>query len=187
MNEEFNAESVKGFSFMREIYDWVEASISALLFVVLLFVFLGMIVGVHGPSMAPTLMDSERLLCSRMFTQPKYMDIVVVTKPDSKNNPLIKRVIATEGQVVDYKDGNVIVNGVILNEPYIAEQMFTQNQENSPRYPMTVPPGHVYLLGDNRNVSWDSRSADLGPVDVRYIFGRVIYRVMPYNRLGRPQ
>ncbi|MCL2057420.1 MAG: signal peptidase I [Oscillospiraceae bacterium] len=187
MNEELEIQPGKGEGIMREVYDWVESAVMALVFVVVVFTFIGMSISVNGISMEPTLHDSDRLVCIRMLRPPKYMDIVVVTKPDARNNPLIKRVIAAGGQTIgfDEQTNSVVVDGRPLTEPYIAERMnmhFTQNRVD---YPITVPDGFVFVMGDNRNHSWDSRVAELGPVDERYIMGRVIYRLMPYKDMGR--
>jgi signal peptidase I len=185
LNEEFSIEQKEGFSLTRELFDWVESGVTALLSVVLIFVFLGMIISVNGSSMDPTLADGERLITARMFSPPKYKDIIVVMKPDSDNNPLIKRVIATEGQTIDFnmEQGTVIVDGKTLNEPYIAEDMYLYASGMEDRFPMTIPEGHVFVMGDNRNNSWDSRVAEVGPIDMRYIFCRVLYRIVPYDRM----
>ncbi|MDL2232806.1 signal peptidase I [Ruminococcaceae bacterium OttesenSCG-928-L11] len=188
MNEELNLEEKTGFSFAREAYDWVESAITALVFVVVIFTFVGMIISVNGSSMEPNLQHNDRLICVRMFSPPQYKDIVVITKPDNRNNPLIKRVIATSGQTVDFdvETGTVLVNGVALDEPYIAEEMELYMSDLDETYPLTVPEGHVFVMGDNRNNSWDSRERSVGPIDERYIFGRVLYRMMPYDKMGDP-
>lgn len=189
MNEEFDVVQKPGFSFVREAFDWIESAVTALVFVVLVFTFLGMIISVNGLSMSPTLDNADRLVCARMFTPPQYKDIVVITRPDTKNNPLIKRVIATGGQTIDFdaETSRVLVDGKALTEPYIAEQMDMYFLEYSDIYPLSVPEGHVFVMGDNRNHSWDSRVDEVGVVDERYIFGRVVYRLMPYSRMGQPK
>lgn len=188
MNEEFDIEEQTGFSLIREAYDWVESAISALVFVVLVFLFAGMVISVNGASMETTLYDSERLVCTKMYREPRYMDIVVVTNPELEHNPLIKRVIAGPGQTIDFdrENARVLVDGVPLEEPYINGEMIVHLWGNEDAYPMTVPEGHAYIMGDNRNNSWDSRIPEVGPVDQRYILGRVVYRIMPYDKMGVP-
>lgn len=187
LNEEFSIEERAGFSFLRELYDWVEAAVMAVFFMVLIFTFVVRMVSVNGISMNPTLEDGERLIVSRVFYTPRYGDIVVITKPNSQHEPLIKRVIATEGQEIDidFEKGIVTVDGKILDEPYIAEP--TNAYYRGVAFPQTVPEGCVFVMGDNRNNSWDSRAPGVGMVDARHILGKVYYRVMPYSRLGVPQ
>ena len=186
MSEEFDIEEGgKSPSFASEAYDWVESALNALLTVILIFIFVVRTIGVVGSSMYPTLKDGDILLCSRIGYEAQYGDIVVVTKPNSQNEPLIKRVIALGGQVVeiDFEQGIVKVDGAVLNEPYINE--LTHDRGNLV-YPLTVPEGHVFVMGDNRNASWDSRTSAVGMVDERHILGRAIYRVMPYDQMGVP-
>ena len=110
---------------------------------------------------------------------------MVVTQPNAVNKPLIKRIIALGGQTVDIdtERGLVYVDGVVINEPYIKEP--TVRIPNPPMtFPYTVPEGKVFVMGDNRNNSLDSRSTDVGPIDERYILGKAIFRIFPLNRLG---
>lgn len=152
------------------------------------FVFLIRLVGVSGPSMTPTLLDGEYVLLLSNFVSRDYDpgDIVVATVPtydDSK--PLVKRVIATGGQTVDidFTKGEVRVDGILLDEPYIKEPTYL-NYSNGFTYPVTVPEGCVFLMGDNRNDSGDSRYAPIGFVSEEDILGRVILRILPLNRIG---
>ena len=185
MNEKFDIERLKGFSLSRELYDWVEAAVLAVACMLLLFTFVFRIVSVDGSSMFPTLKHADRLICSHIAYKPQYGDIVVITMPSSHNAPIIKRVIATEGQTVDidFETGTVSVNNLVLNEAYIADLTY---KNFDMQFPQTVPAGHVFVLGDNRNNSWDSRTTDVGMVDERYILGKTLYRVMPYDEMGVP-
>jgi signal peptidase I len=186
MGETFDPERVQGFSFLREFYDWVESAILAVACMLLLFLFVGRIISVDGSSMEDTLRHADRLIVSRLAYEPEYKDIVVVTMPNSRHEPLIKRVIATGGQTVaiDFEAGTVSVDGVMLDETYTKEPTY---RKFDLEFPLTVPEGHVFVMGDNRNNSWDSRVAEIGMVDERYILGRVLYRVMPYNQMGVPE
>jgi len=185
MNEEYIPRETFGRAIVREVYDWVEAAVVAVVCVVLLFTFVARLAGVHGKSMNPTLHDQDRLIITRLFYTPSRGDIVVVTKPNSQNEPLIKRVIAVGGQTVDidFDLGIVFVDGKALSESYIADATC---RSYDLEFPQTVPEGHVFIMGDNRNMSWDSRVAEVGMVDERYILGKVIYRVMPYGKRGYP-
>ena len=111
-----------------------------------------------------------------------YGDIVVITEPNYFNEPLIKRVIATGGQIVDidYGSSTVYVDGVALEEPYINESFILQNSDDI-TFPYTVPEGHLFCMGDNRNHSTDSRSTLIGAVDERYILGRAMLRILPFG------
>lgn len=187
MNEDYTGKDSFSRSVMRELFDWVESAMVAVVSVVLIFTFVVRMAGVDGDSMNPTLHHKDRLLITRLFMEPKYRDIVVVTKPNLRGEPLIKRVIATEGQVIDidFGEGIVYVDGEALDEDdYIAEYTYLKYDQ---KFPLTVPEGHVFVMGDNRNASWDSRDTSIGAIDERYILGKVIYRVLPYDQMGVPK
>lgn len=133
--------------------------------------------------MVPTLQDGDRLLISHLFYQPQYGDIVVITKPNEDRRPYIKRLIATEGQTVeiDFEKGTVMVDGKLLEEPYINEPTHLQEGVT---FPLTVPKGQVFVLGDNRNHSKDSRDSSLGTFDEGYILGRCLLRYFPFDTAG---
>ncbi len=166
-----------------EMYDWLQCLVSALLFCVIVFSFFLRIIGVIGTSMIPTFHDSDRVLISNLFYEPKNGDVVVLRKESFMEEPIIKRVIATEGQTVeiDFEQGIVYVDGTALVEPYVASP--TNNQLDFAGK-VTVPENCVFVLGDNRNGSHDSRKAALGCVDERYIIGKVLLRVVPLNKFG---
>lgn len=177
--------SEQAVSLKSELFEWLETVAFSLVAVVFVFTFIFRIVGVDGKSMQNTLQDGDRLIISHLFYQPKAGDIVVVTQPNAVNKPLIKRIIALGGQTVDIdtERGLVYVDGVVINEPYIKEP--TVRIPNPPMtFPYTVPEGKVFVMGDNRNNSLDSRSTDVGPIDERYILGKAIFRIFPLNRLG---
>ncbi len=164
--------------FREDIFDWFSAIIFAVICVIIVFTFCIRTVSVSGTSMVPTLQNKDTLLMSRIYSKIENGDIVVLTKPIGGDEPLIKRVIATEGQVVDidFEKGYVFVDGVILDEPYIFEPTTTSWDVN---FPQVVPENCVFVLGDNRNNSKDSRWASVGMIDERYIAGKVIYRITP--------
>lgn len=182
----------KSFAVFRELYDWVESGLTAILAVVLVFTFVIRMVEVRGDSMYPTLANNNRLIAATVYGNVKEGsvksgDIVVITKPNSRNEPLIKRVIAVEGQTIDIDidTGIVYVNGQELYEPYIAEQIYPGSGFGI-ELPQVVPRGHIFVMGDNRNHSWDSREAAVGMIDARHVLGKVVYRVWPYEDFGKP-
>ena len=165
----------------KEIYEWTESAVMAVIVVVLLFTFVGRTSVVSGKSMVPTFASGDMLLVSRLGFNSEPGDIVVATKPYSHNEPIIKRVIATGGQTVDinFEEGIVYVNGEALDEDYTNTPT---NRHYDMKFPLTVPEGYVFLLGDNRNNSYDSRAEEIGLVDERYIMGKVYFRVMPFSK-----
>ncbi len=179
----------------REAYEWVQALVCSVLAVVLLFTFGARLIGVDGHSMVPTLQDGDRLLVLNSMLCGGYEpgDIVVLRKESFLPTPIVKRVIAVEGQVVDidFGSGVVYVDGRRLHEDYINELTFTPE---GTEFPLTVPEGCVFVMGDNRNRSTDSRSDQLGTIDVRYIIGRAVFLALPgpdaetgvrdYGRIG---
>lgn len=173
----------KSTAFQDELFDWAQNIAIILSVVVLVFIFAVRIIGVEGQSMEPTLHDGDRMIISNLFYEPEYGDIVVLRKSQFMQEPIVKRVIATEGQTIDidFASGDVIVDGVVLDEPYIND--ITRRQMDM-KFPQTVPENCVFVMGDNRNHSSDSRVASLGMVDKRYILGRLIFRVFPLSGFG---
>lgn len=155
--------------------------------VLLVFSLLFRVVVVSGPSMKATLVDGDWLLLvgNVLYNEPKQGDIIVASKDSFDNGaPIIKRVIATEGQVVniDFVLGVVYVDGVALQEPYtLTHTTLMEGIE----FPVTVEPGCVFVLGDNRDQSKDSRSPDIGQIDCREILGKAIFLALPGNDKGR--
>ncbi len=166
-----------------EVYDWLQSIIFAMIACVLLFVFVARVVTVDGSSMNPTLLHGDRLICSNLSTDYEAGDVVVFVAPEFMDEPLIKRIIATEGQLVeiDFDDGEVYVDGELLDEPYIAE-LTTDSQDYSG--PVQVPTGCVFVMGDNRNHSTDSRTEEIGCVDTRYILGKAYFVMFPMKSFG---
>ena len=164
----------------RELYEWVQALVCSVLAVVILFTFVIRLIGVDGRSMVPTLQDGDRLLVlnSMLYDDYQYGDIVVLRKDTFLKDPIVKRVIAVEGQTVDidFSTGSVYVDGALLDEDYINELTFL---EEGTEFPLTVPNGSVFVLGDNRNHSSDSRDSRLGTVDSRYVIGKAVFLAFP--------
>ena len=151
-----------------------------LLAVVLLFTFVIRLIGVDGHSMVPTLQDGDRLLVlnAMLDNDYGYGDIVVLRKDTFLEEPIVKRVIATEGQTVDidFVSGAVYVDGELLEEDYINEPTYV---EEGTEFPLTVPEGSIFVMGDNRNGSSDSRDYRLGTVDTRYVIGKAAFLIFP--------
>ena len=179
------AEPQKEKSRSRELYEWVQALVCSVLAVVVVFTFGIRLIGVDGHSMLPTLQDGDRLLVLNSMLCGRYEpgDIVVLRKESFLPTPIVKRVIAVEGQVVDidFASGTVFVDGKPLQEAYINERTFT---EEGTVFPLTVPEGSVFIMGDNRNHSTDSRDARLGTIDRRYIIGRAVFLALPAPDAG---
>lgn len=151
--------------------------------VALIFVFFVRVISVGGESMLPTLEDQDTLilLSGLWYNDPQPGDIVVARIPEFSTEPIIKRVIAVEGDTVDidFDAGTVSVNGEILQEDYILESTFLEFGQMGLSFPVTIEPGCVFLLGDNRNDSVDSRFALIGQVDTRYILGKAVFLLLP--------
>ena len=164
----------------RELIEWLSSIVFALIFVVILFTYVFSIVGVSGDSMLPNFQTGDRVVISGLFYKPKAGDVVVVTQPNEKNEPLIKRIVATGGQTVeiDTENGIVYVDGKAIDEPYLTQKTFNAGELTGP---VTVPEGHVFVLGDNREISWDSRYHEVGFIDERYLLGKVYFKVWPFD------
>lgn len=179
----------------QDLYEWVQALVCSVLAVVVLFTFVIRLIGVDGHSMVPTLQDGDRLLVlnSMLYDDYKHGDIVVLRKASFLSEPIVKRVIATAGQTVDidFSTGSVYVDGVLLKEDYINELTFT---EEGTEFPLTIPEGSIFVMGDNRNHSNDSRDYRLGTVDTRFVIGKAVFMAFPgpdivteereYSRIG---
>ena len=158
--------------------------------VVLIFSFVFRVATIDGPSMQDTLWNGEKVIITNLAYTPKAGDIVVVSRNKSNSLteeselPIIKRIIATEGQVVDidFVKGEVYVDGV--KENYVD---VPTNLRYDITFPVTVDEGCVFVLGDNRNDSLDSRASWIGNngmIDTRYILGHAIFRIYPFNKIG---
>ena len=166
------------------IYDIASVLVAAVVTIMVLFTFVFRIVFVDGGSMLPTLRDGDMLVVSAYDREPEYGQVVIVTQPNGFGDPIVKRIIATENQTVyiDFSKGDVFVDGVLLNEPYINN--LTINPEDMTG-PVTVPEGHVFVMGDNRQGSTDSRSNMIGLIREEYILGVVKYKVMNQDDLTK--
>ena len=169
----------------REIYDWIHCLSIALIICVVIFAFFIRLIDVRGTSMNPTLNNGDKMLVSGLFYSPKAGDVVVFKKDEyDPERALVKRVIATEGQVIniDFDNGIVYVDGEPLEEDYIMEPTTNKIDFIGPQ---TVPEGCVFVMGDNRNASTDSRKTEIGMVDSRLILGKAYFVVYPLSQVRR--
>ena len=168
----------------REAYDWIQSLISALLICVLVFVFVIRIMDVNGSSMVPTLKNGDKVLVSGLLYEPDRGDIVVFKKDSyNDNKALVKRVIAVAGDTVniDFDNGIVYVNGEAIEEAYLDG---STNNKLDFIGPQTVPENCLFVMGDNRNASTDSRDKRIGMVDKRLVIGKVLLVVYPFSGFG---
>ena len=198
MNTSFERTPQKKPAKSRAVYetlDWVEIFLSALVTVILIFTFFFRLVVVNGESMTNTLQPEDHLGISTLFYTPSRGDIVVLQVPSYEDGkkPLIKRVIATGGEWVDidFDTWQVYVGSSPetlepIDEPYVryldGEQMryaYTKEQ-----YPMQIRPGHLFVMGDNRNGSLDSRDSIIGQINENYVMGHVLLRLFPLDTFG---
>ncbi|MBQ9663202.1 MAG: signal peptidase I [Oscillospiraceae bacterium] len=167
-----------------DMYDWIQSLMVALVICIALFIFVVRIIDVSGSSMWPTLKNGDKMIVSDLFYKPKYGDVIVF-KTDSydPNKALVKRVIATEGQEIsiDFDRGVVYIDGSPLEEDYVAELTTTKLDFIGPQ---KVPEGCIFVMGDNRNASTDSRKKEIGMVDERMILGRAYYVAFPTGDMG---
>ncbi len=160
----------------ESVYDFVSIIVSALVAVAVIFTFFLKISMVVGESMENTLHNGDQVIISAINKEPQYGDVVVVSQPNAYGKVLIKRVIAVGGQTVSFDEatGQTLVDNVPIDEPYIKEKMnFTYTMYNQ----YIVPEGYLFVMGDNRNDSADSRDSYIGLIDERYVVGTVLYKV----------
>lgn len=169
----------------QEIYQTLQSLVCIVLFVIFLFTFVVRITVVDGESMENTLFNGDIVLVRSIGYEPAQGDIVVLTKTSFESQSIIKRVIATGGQRVDvdYAAGTVSVDGVALDEPYIKEAMRVPWWGEGVNH-VRVPEGSIFVMGDNRNNSSDSRDPEIGIVDKRCVIGRALTVLLPFDDFG---
>ena len=165
----------------EEAKDWIVSIATAVVLALIIRTFIVELYLVDGPSMRPTLQSAERLVVNKFiyrFREPQRGEILVFQYPRDPRRDFIKRVIAVPGDTIEIKDGQVYVNSQLMNEPYILSK--TRGD-----YPLAeVPAGHIFVMGDNRNNSEDSRFADVGNISKGQIYGKVWFIGQPFSRTG---
>jgi len=174
--EEPKSNDLEKITFSGVVFDCFSSLLCAVIALSIIYTFFFRLIDVDGASMNNTLQDGEKLLITNFFFTPDYGDIVIISREFQGDTPLVKRVIATEGDKLDinFFTGEVRVNETLLEEPYIAE--ITHNSGDL-TYPLVIPPGHVFVMGDNRNFSLDSRFSVVGFIDESRLLGKAIYKI----------
>lgn len=181
-------------SIISGIFEWLDVITTAIIAVVLIFTFLFRVATIDGQSMENTLFNNEKVIITNFGYIPRQGDIVVISR-NVKNSvenetqselPIIKRVIATEGQTVDidFEKGTVYVDGVLVDDSYTKTPT---NLKYDIEFPVIVDKNCIFVLGDNRNDSLDSRSSRIGNdgmIDTRYVLGHAVLRIFPFNKIG---
>lgn len=164
----------------EEIKDWVISILVAIVIAFFIRYFIVELYIVDGPSMQPTLESSERLVVNKFiyrFKQPEKGDVLVFKYPKDQSRDFIKRVIATAGDSIEVKENHVYVNGKLINEPYILDEPMKGS------YPLAVvPEGHIFVMGDHRNNSEDSRFRDVGFVPLELVKGKAVLVFWPVSQ-----
>lgn len=171
------------FNLKAELWEWMEAVVISFVILIFIFAFFFRIIGISGTSMQTTLMDQNKVIVTSMFYTPSVGDIVVINQPNEFGKPIIKRIIAMENQKVDidFETGDVYVDDQKLDEPYISSPTTV---DEGVSFPVIVPEGKVFVMGDNRKDSLDSRSEKIGMIDTRYILGKAVFRIYPLDSIG---
>lgn len=207
-------EPKEAFSLKKEVFEWIYTIVVALVIAFIIKGFIFDVVKVDGPSMEATLQNNDRLIITKLFYKPEQKDIIILDSSykkrenyyeeleksgedinaiervfdyfklphELKKRYYVKRIIALPGQTVNIVDGKVVVDGEILEESYYTG--FTPITDSSVEYPVTVEEGHVFVMGDNRPHSKDSRSSDLGSVPIDAILGKAQFRIFPFSTFG---
>lgn len=164
-----------------QIREYIESLVVAVVLALLIILFVAQSFRVEGESMVPTLRDGERLLVDKVtyrFRPPRRGEIIVFPFPADPRRKFIKRVVGLPGDTIEIRDRKLLVNGQPVEEDYIRGPMYQSYG------PITVPEGTVFVLGDNRNVSEDSRFRDVGPIALDKIIGRALIVYWPIGEIG---
>jgi signal peptidase I len=188
---------------LPEIYDWVESFAVAFLAVIVILTFVVRGTIVDGDSMLPTLQNRQFLVLSRMYTSPSHNDIIVIHAANmvaddgrSYGKTIIKRVIGIPGDIIsidsytgivyrnhqplniEYRDGVLFEDSHAINDYTFSRHNFPEGAE------LVVPDNHLFVLGDNRNNSIDSRASEVGMINLNYVIGKVQFRLSPIEQFG---
>ena len=175
-----------------DLYEWLQMFLGCVVAAVVLFNCVARLTRVDGGSMDNTLEDGEIMLIWSLGYTPAQGDIVVLNKTPvllpgwPEPRAIVKRVIATGGQTVDidYSQSAVYVDGQLLDEPYLPEEMYLPFASTMQQTHWEVPKGSIFVMGDNRNNSTDSRDNQLGTIDTGYVLGKAVLALWPMDRFG---
>lgn len=200
ISEAEQSDSENNKKLVNDILDIVESTFTTIFAIMMIFTYLLHPVNVKGESMMPTLKDYDRILMTTVYFNLEYGDIVIVDNDmaydlDANGEPvevnidgkqlkecIIKRIIATGGQTIDIRDGKVYVDGKEIDEPYIMSGAKTNPMSAfSNSYPITIPEGYYFVMGDNREHSSDSRHPDVGLIKKSQVYGKALVRYAPFS------
>lgn len=167
----------------KELFEWIKAIVVALVVVFVIKFFIFDIMAIDGMSMEPTLHHRDRVFVNIIgykLGNPNRQDVIIFTPPIQKDSYYVKRIIGVPGDTVVVKGGKVYVNGTQIDEKYLSPGTYTEGNVD-----LKVPEGKVFVLGDNRGNSEDSRDPRLGPVPIESIKGKVVFRLFPINNINK--
>ncbi len=179
-NSEFKNPAGK---FSAFCFEWLESIVQAIIVIVIVLTFLFRVVNISGPSMEKTLLDGDKVVVLKWNYESTKGDVVIISKGQHLDEPIVKRVIATQGDIleIDFSDGSVTVNNKKLDESYIKEPMWVPGDGE---IPSVIPQGYTFVMGDNRNHSMDSRFQDVGLIANEDIVGKANFIIFPFDRFG---
>lgn len=163
------------------LFEIARSVLIATVLIVILLTFFFRIVNVDGRSMMNTLQDSDKLIVTSFMYTPQNNDIIVISHAEEYDKPIVKRVIAKEGQrlEIDFENERVYVDGTLLDEPYVSSAF----KEGNTEIPSVIPEGKVFVMGDNRLESLDSRYSEIGLIDEEDIIGKAQFVILPFSRI----
>lgn len=164
------------------VFDWLGSLLIALVCVLIVMAFCFRIIDVDGTSMEPTLINTDKVVITDLFYTPHNGDVIVISHGEEYQKPLVKRVIAIPGQTLklDFEKNEVYVDGVLLDEPYI-QGFLKQADKTAEEINGVIPEGKLFVMGDNRTVSLDSRSKSIGLIDLNDVIGKAQLVVIPHS------
>ena len=174
---------------VNTVFDWMSSLFTALVCVLVLMTFCFRIIDVDGTSMEPTLIDTDKVVITDLFYTPADGDVIVISHGEEYSKPLVKRVIAVAGQElkIDFENNAVYVDGEKLSEPYI-QGVTIQGDKPVEEINGVIPEGKIFVMGDNRTVSLDSRYRSVDLIDESAVIGKAQFVVVPHtkNDGGKP-
>ena len=167
---------------VHTVLDWIGSLVTALVCVLLVMTFFFRVIDVDGTSMAPTLIDTDKVIITNLFYTPHDGDVVVISHGEEYSKPLVKRVIAVPGQElrIDFENNAVYVDGEKLEEDYI-QGVTIRGDKPAEEINGVIPEGKLFVMGDNRTVSLDSRYRSVDLIDVSSVIGKAQFVVIPHS------